>query len=117
MQNIMDDNIEMIESFIDSYTDFINTKTKVEGLRHDHMVASSHVAYLQELLESHPESRGIAYNLEISKGWQDELKEKLDDAETGFEYASTEFFAAVSLANRAGIIEQTGPELWDVTVA
>ena len=117
MQNIMDDNIGMIESFIDSYTDFINTKTKVQGLRHDHMVASSHVAYLQELLESHPGSQGIAYNIEISKRWQDELKEKLDDAEAGFEYASTEFFAAVSLANRAGIIEQTGPEWWDVTVA
>ncbi len=112
-----DDDIGMIEDFIGSYTDFLNAKTKVEGLRHDHMVASSHVDHLQELMKRYPGSRGIAYNLEISKRWQDELKEKLEDAEVGFEYASTEFFAAVSVAMRGGVIEQTGPEWWDVTVA
>ena len=108
------DNISIIGDFIDAQTDYITSKTRYEGLRNDYRVASEHAARLQELHGRHPESKAIAVNLQHSLEWKAAIRAKLENAKVEINYSTAAFNAAISQAQEAGIIRQTGSEWWQV---
>ena len=73
-------------------------------------VASGHAARLQELHGRHPESKAIAVNLQHCLEWKEDIRAKLENAKVEINYST----AAISQAQEAGIIRQTGSEWWQV---
>ena len=77
-------------------------------------VASGHAARLQVLHGRHPESKAIAVNLQHCLEWKEDIRAKLENAKVGINYSTAAFNAAISQAQEAGIIRQTGSEWWQM---